>query len=460
MDAIESALAAFDAARDRNIDDLVALCRIPSVSFPGFDAEHLRESAEFTRKLLLARGFDQAEILEIDGAHPYVFAEAKAKDPNAPTVLLYAHHDVQPSGDVEVWTSPPFVPELRDGRVYGRGTGDDKAGIIVHCAAADAWKQAGGLPVNLKFLIEGEEEVGSAHLDTFLTRFRDRLAADVLVVTDTVNVDTGVPSLTNSLRGMVAVDVEVRGLKGPVHSGLWGGPLPDPAIGLSKMLATLLDDAGQIAVPGLLDDVRPLTEAERRSIDALPVDANTFREQSGLVEGARLLGNANPYEVNWRRPAVTVTAIQASSRKDARNIVVDSAWARVSVRLVPDQNPERVRQALNEHLRSVCPWGLELDLVADADANPWYTSTEQEAFRAALRALERGYGRPAMVMGGGGSIPIVESLCEAMGGGPALLLGIEDPYTNAHGIDESVSVVDLEGTTRAAVHLYHELRGR
>lgn len=455
-----AALAHYRAHADRYLEDLKALCRIPSVSFAGFDPAHMQRSAEATRDLLLARGFDRAEILELDGAHPYVLAEADAATPAAPTVLLYAHHDVQPSGPEDEWTSAPFDPVVRNERLYGRGTGDDKAGIAVHLAAVDAWKAAGGLPLNVKFLIEGEEEIGSANLDRFLQTHRERLGADVLVVCDTVNVDTGVPSLTNSLRGMVAVDVLVSALRGPVHSGLWGGPLPDPAIGLAKMIATLVDDEGRITLPGLYDSVRPLSDAERASIDALPVNAETFKHQSGLLEGIELLGDGNPYAVNWRQPALTVTAIQASSRKDARNIVNHEAWAQISVRLVPDQDPDAVRTALIEHLHRVCPWGLKLEVKPDSDAAPWYTATDHPAFQAALRALEAGYGRPAMVMGGGGSIPIVQSLCDAMGGGPALLLGIEDPYTNAHGIDESVSLEDLRGTTAAAIHLYHELAQR
>ncbi len=458
--SLNAAIAHYRAHDDQYLEDLKALCRIPSVSFEGFDPVHMQRSAAATRDLLLARGFDRAEILELDGAHPYVLAEADAVSADAPTLLLYAHHDVQPSGPEEEWTSPPFEPVVRNERLYGRGTGDDKAGIAVHVAAVDAWKAAGGLPVNVKFLIEGEEEVGSANLDRFLDTHRDRLGADVLVVCDTVNVDTGVPSLTNSLRGMVAVDVLVSALRGPVHSGLWGGPLPDPAIGLAKMIASLVDDAGRITLPGVYDSVRPLSDEERESIEALPVDVETFKQQSGLLEGIELLGGGNPYAVNWRQPSLTVTAIQASSRKDARNIVTHEAWARISVRLVPEQEPETVRAALMKHLESVCPWGLKLALTADSDANPWYTATDHPAFQAALRALEAGYGRPAMVMGGGGSIPIVQSLCDAMGGGPALLLGIEDPHTNAHGIDESVSLVDLRGTTASAIHLYHELAQR
>lgn len=454
---IERALGLVASSAETIIDDLSTLCRIPSVSFGGFDASSLRASADAVCELLLARGFDSAEILEIDGAHPYVWAEARAASPNAPTVLLYAHHDVQPAGELTDWTTPPFAPDVRNDRLYARGSGDDKAGIVVHASAVAAWKSAGGLPVNVKFLVEGEEEIGSTHLTRFLKKYRERVFADVLIVTDTVNVDTGIPAITNSLRGMVAVDVEVRGLRGPVHSGLWGGPLPDPAIALSKMLASLVNDDGRIAVSGVYDGVRPLSSSERVAISKLPVNAETYRRQSGLLDGVELLGDSNPYVTNWRQPALTVTAIQASSRRDARNIVVDSAWARISVRLVPDQSPDEVRDLLLQHLRAHCPWGLQLELTPGESAAPWFTSTDAPAFRAATCALHAGYGVAPIIMGGGGSIPIVKDLCDAIGNGPALLLGIEDPYTNAHGIDESVSLVDLFGTTRAAVHLYAEL---
>lgn len=456
MTDLSSVFSRFEANKNASLESLRDLCSIPSVSFDGFDAAELHRSAAKTAEWLASSGFERSEVVEHAGAHPFVVAEHIAS-PEAPTVLLYAHHDVQPAGDPSDWTSPPFEPTLRNERLYGRGTGDDKAGIMVHAAAVDAWRAVGGAPVNLKFVVEGEEEIGSVNLESFLAAHRERLRADALIIVDTANVDTGVPSLTNSLRGMVAVEVEVRALRGPVHSGLWGGPTPDPALALAKMLAGLVDGDGRIALPGVYESVLPPTKTEEASIAALPVGASEFRSQSGMLDGAELLGGRNPYETTWRHPSINVNAIQASSRKDARNIVVDSAWAKVGMRLVPDQNPVAMREALEEHLRKACPWGLELSIKAEADVAPWHSSTDHPAFGVAAKALESGYGCAPVIMGCGGSIPVVEPLCRTMGGGPALLIGIEDPYTNAHGIDESVSLTDLWGTTRSLIELYGTL---
>ncbi len=452
------ALAHYEKNAAIYLDELKRLVRIPSVSFPGFPETEVSRSADAVAELLRRRGFEKVEVLQVEGAHPYVFGE-RIQDPALPTLLLYAHHDVQPAGEPEAWRSPPFEPTERDGRLWGRGAADDKAGILVHAAAVDAWvRGARKMPLNVKIVIEGEEEIGSDHLGAFISKYRRKLDADAMVLTDTGNVDAGVPSVTIALRGLVTVDVEARALEQSVHSGMWGGPVPDPAMALAKMLATLVDAEGRIAIPGLYDEVRPLTREQRDAIAALPVTPGEFRRQVRLKPGVALLGGGrHPLEVNWWEPALAVNAIQASSRKDARNIINDVAWARVGIRLVPDMDPAWVRDALVQALRKAAPWGVEVTTHVETAGAPWITDVAHPAFAAAFRSLEQGFGRPALAIGCGGSIGFVEPFAKALGGVPALLVGVEDPASNAHSENESLHLGDFQKAIRSAIHLYAEL---
>ncbi len=454
---LESALAFHEDRFPGEVAELKRLVRIPSVSADGFPEVEVARSAEAVAELLRRRGFSRVEVLAHDGAHPYVLAE-HVEDPALPTVLLYAHHDVQPPGEVRAWRSPPFEPVERDGRLFGRGAADDKAAVVVHAAAVEAWlRGAGGLPVNVKLLVEGEEETGSRHLAALLRRHGAELDASALVLADAGNVDVGLPCLTVSLRGLVAVEVEIRAFEQSLHSGAFGGPVPDPAMALSKMLASLVGEDGRIAVPGLEPSFPPLATARREALGALGIGAAEFGQLARLRPGVRVFGHGHPLELCWWQPALAVNAIQASSRRAARDVINGAAWAQVEVRIVPGQDAGEVRDALVAALRRAAPWGVEVELRTLELVKPWATDLAHPAFGAAFRALERGFGRRAAAIGCGGSIGFVEPFAAAFPDTPALLVGVEDPLSNPHSENESVDLGSVRRALRAEIHLLAEL---
>jgi acetylornithine deacetylase/succinyl-diaminopimelate desuccinylase-like protein len=445
-----------------NFDQFVAklkdLVRIPSVSFDGFPPETVARSARAVAALLREEGLENVEILEIPGAHPYVYGDW-LHAPGKPTLLLYAHHDVQPPGRAEKWTTAPFEPAEKDGRLFGRGAADDKAGIIVHTSAITSYlRTEGKLPVNVKVIIEGEEEIGSEHLEAFLQRYRQKMQADVLVLTDTSNFDVGIPTITTSLRGIVAVEVEVKAMDHPLHSGMWGGPIPDPVLGLARMLAPLVDNEGKIAIPGIYDDVRPLTAGERTSLDSLQYTTQELSRQTQLLPGVRPWNPSQPPLLSLSRlPSLAVNAIQASSRQHAANIVNDSAWCKIGIRTVPDMDGQKTLRQLCDFLTKQVPWGLQVSFRNETIVPWWVTTPEGPVFEKAHAALTKAFGRPCVYLGQGGSIPFVGPFAHVLGGAPALLIGVEDPYTNAHSENESVHLGDLRKSIAGAIELYAAL---
>jgi len=441
-----------------HLNELKDLVRIPSISFPGFDPAPVRKSAEAVYNLLRNVGMQDVRIVSGNSGHPAVFGQWNDA-PGKPTVLLYAHHDVQPIGNKDFWISPPFEPTERNGRLYGRGTSDDKAGVVMHAAAVGSYLEtAGRLPVNVKLLIEGEEEVGSTNLNDILEQHRKLLSADVVVIADSENFDSGVPTLTASLRGIVTVNIEVRSLQSSVHSGTWGGPIPDPVLALSRMLASLVDDQGMPAIPGLMDKVRILTPSEKSELNNLPFDEATYRKQSKLIDQVNIIGNQGTvYEKMWYQPSIAVNAFEASSRHQAANIVNGSAWARVGIRIVPDMDPAETLDLLQRHLLTHASWGVEVKIEPETPSHWWRTETQGPAFTAALKALEKGYERKPAVVGAGGSIPFVRTITAALGNAPALLFGVGDPYTSAHSENESLLISDWEKGCRSLIHLFAEL---
>jgi len=458
--ALADAVAAVAARQGVARAELEALVRIPSISADPDRRDDVRASAEATADLLRAHGLESVRLAGVEGSQPYVIGEWMHAPADAPTVLLYAHHDVQPPGVVDNWESDPFEPAERDGRLYGRGSCDDKAGGVAHAHAVSAWlTTSGALPCNVRVLIEGEEEIGSPTLLAFLEAHRDELRSDVLVLADAGNWKVGVPGLTYSLRGLAAADIELRALDGPVHSGMAGGAVPDPVAGLARVLASLVDERGDVAVDGIWDDVRPPTEAQRSPIAGLDDDPARFAREIGVRPGVELAGDpaTTLHERLWFRPSLTVIGLDAHPIKGSSNQVVARASARVSLRLVPDQVPERVLAQLRAHVERHVPWGLELRFRALEGAPAWQTDPTGPAFDAARRALRAGFGVDAVLMGVGGSIPFVGPFADAFGGIPALLLGPSDPHSRIHGENESLHLGDWHSLMTSEVLLLAEL---
>ncbi len=458
--SVSDALDFLNNSRTAHLDALKDLVRIPSISFPGFDPAPVRRCAESVSSLLKACGLNDVHLLETGTGYPSVFGQWTGAQ-GKPTILLYAHYDVQPVGREELWISPPFEPTVRNGRLYGRGTSDDKAGVVMHAVAVRSCLEgAGSLPMNVKILIEGEEEVGSTNLHEILDRSLGLLSADAVLIADSENFDSGIPTLTASLRGIVTVNVEVRALESSVHSGTWGGPLPDPVQALSRMIASLTDEDGRPAISGLYDKVLKLSPRDAAQLNTLPFNESLFRKQAKLLNGVQITGgHGSIYEKMWYCPSVAVNAIEASSRKQAANIINDVAWARIGIRIVPDMDPGETLELLMSHLRKNAPWGVQITMKPETPSPWWKTDTSGPVFGAALRSLEQGYNAKPVVVGAGGSIPFVQTITDALHEVPALLFGVGDPYTAAHSENESLLISDWEKGCRSLIHLFTELAG-
>ena len=439
--------AATEEAWPRVREDLESLIRIPSVSFPGFDPAPVRRSAEATARILEGCGVAGVRLLEIDGAHPAVFGELPAPG-GAPTVLLYAHHDVQPPGEESDWKSPPFEPTERDGRLFGRGSCDDKAGVVLHQSALLA--HGGRPPVGIKVFIEGEEEVGSPNLEAFLNGYRDELQADVFILADATNWRAGVPGLTTKLRGLVDCVVEVRTLDHAVHSGMYGGPFPDAIAALSRLLASLHDDKGNVAIEGLATGPN----------DPLDLTEDELREQTGAVPGLRPIGEGAFTERLWTRPSVSVLGIDAPRVAEAGNVLVPVARAKVSLRLAPGDDPDEAMDSLVRHLESNAPWGAKVSVERGAGAWPVDVDATGPVFDAARRAFREAWGTEAVDIGAGGTIPFVKAFADAYPQAAILLTGVEDPDGRAHGANESLLLDDFRKVCLAEALLLEYLAGR
>ena len=427
------------------IADLHKLISIPSISsMPEHDAD-VAACAEAVAGLFQDLGASEVKFLE-GGGKPAVWANFPGPE-GTPTVLLYAHYDVQPTGDIEAWTSPAFEPTERDGRLYARGSADDKGGVALHLAALRVFN--GAPPVGVKVFIEGEEEIGSPTMPTLLDRYRDELAADVYVVADSVNWEVGKPSLTTSLRGVADCQVTVSTLAEGLHSGQFGGVVPDALTALCRLLATLHDETGNVAIEGLVTGTAP----------DLDYPEDRLLEETGLLEGVSQIGDGSVVERMWFKPAASVLAIDATPVAKASNTLIPSARAKVSVRLVPGQDPAAAAKALEDHLRRNAPWGAHIDVVAGQCGAPGRITLEGERAEAAKTAFREAFGVDAVEIGCGGSIPIVAEFADRNPGALVLVTAVTDPSSRMHGIDESLDLGDFAKAALAETLLLNNLAG-
>ncbi|HET6938231.1 MAG TPA: dipeptidase [Nocardioides sp.] len=425
--------------------DLEDLVRIESVSADPGRASEVWRSAEAVADLLRAEGFASVDIVSADGGGPAVLGHKPGPE-GAPTVLLYAHHDVQPENDHADWDSPPFEPTERNGRLYGRGAADDKAGIVAHLGALRVFGD--DLPVTVKVIVEGEEEVGSDTLPVLLAEHKDKLAADVIVIADSGNWDIGEPALTTSLRGLVRMYVEVRTLDHGVHSGMWGGVVPDALMTLSRLLATLHDDAGNVAVEGLVGGpAADVTYPEERA-----------RAESGIAEGVDWIGEGTMVERLWTKPSLSVTGLDAPAAQGASNTLVPSARAFLSLRIAPGDSTSNASARLREHLEKHAPWGAQVTCTLADKGEPIVIDATGPAYDAARAAFTEAWDGVAPVdMGVGGSIPFIAEFLDTFPGASVLVTGVEDPDTRAHGANEGLHLAEFERVVLAEALLLRNL---
>jgi acetylornithine deacetylase/succinyl-diaminopimelate desuccinylase-like protein len=440
--------------RDRYVEELKGYLAIPSISALPQHAGDIRACAEWTAAELTRIGMQNVRLIETAG-NPVVYADW-LNAPGAPTLLFYGHYDVQPVDPVELWESPPFEATIRDGEIYARGSADDKGQIFMHFKAIEAWlKQAGTLPVNIKIFIEGEEEVGSKHLDQFVRDHKDQLGADVVVISDSPMFDRGIPSICYGLRGLAYFQLDIRGTKSDLHSGSFGGAVANPASVLAQILAQMKDKGGRIKIPGFYDDVRALRDEEREQWKRLPFNETKYRKELGAP---KLFGESGytTLERVWARPTFEVNGLLSGfTGEGAKTVIPAVSMAKVSMRLVPDQDPDKVAGLFEAYLKKVAPKTVEWKLTRMHGGKPWMADFDNPFVQAAGRAIELGFGKAPVFNREGGSIPVVSTFQQELGV-PSVLFGIGLPDENAHAPNEKLDLGNFHNGVIAAAFLYDE----
>jgi acetylornithine deacetylase/succinyl-diaminopimelate desuccinylase-like protein len=441
--------------RDRYLDELKALLAIPSISALPQHAADVRRCADWCADEMRRIGLDNVRLIDTPG-NPVVYGDWLGAA-GAPTILFYGHYDVQPVDPLELWESPPFEATIRDGEIYARGSADDKGQVFMHFKAIEAHlKQNGRLPVNIKIILEGEEEVGSEHLDDFVRAHKGELGADVVVISDSGMFDRGVPSMCYGLRGLVYFQIDLRGSRTDLHSGSFGGAVANPAMVLSQMLAQMKDRGGRIKIPGFYDDVVALTDEERTAWATLPFNEKKYKKEFGIP---KLFGETGytTLERTWARPTFEINGLLSGfTGEGAKTVLPAVAMAKVSMRLVPNQLPDKIAKLFEDHVTKIAPKTVELKVTRMHGGKPWMTSYDNPFVQAAARAIERGFGKPPVLTREGGSIPVVSTFQEELGL-PSVLFGVGLPDENAHAPNEKLDVGNFHNGIIASSILYEEI---
>jgi acetylornithine deacetylase/succinyl-diaminopimelate desuccinylase-like protein len=457
MSNLNSVIDFINTNRDHYVEQLKEYLAIPSISALPQHAADVRRCAEWTSAEMTRIGMQNVRVIETPG-HPVVYGEWLGAE-GAPTILFYGHYDVQPVDPVELWDSPPFEATVRDGEIYARGSADDKGQVFMHFKAIEAHlKQTGRLPVNIKVLLEGEEEVGSKNLDDFVKSNKNLLAADVVVISDSPMFDRGVPSICYGLRGLAYFQIDVRGTKSDLHSGSFGGAVANPAMVLAQILAQMKDKGGRIKIPGFYDDVRDLRDEERDQWKRLPFNETRYRKELGAP---KLFGETgySTLERVWARPTFEVNGILGGfTGEGAKTVIPAVAMAKVSMRLVPNQDPDKIADLFEAYLKKVAPKTVEVKLTRMHGGKPWMTEFDNPFVQAAGRAIEKGFGKAPVFNREGGSIPVVATFQEILGL-PSVLFGVGLPDENAHAPNEKLDLQNFHGGIIASAILYDEVAG-
>ena len=441
--------------RDRYLDELKALLAIPSISALPQHAADVKRCADWCADEMRRIGLQNVRLIDTPG-NPVVYGDWLAAE-GAPTILFYGHYDVQPVDPLELWESPPFEATIRDGEIYARGSADDKGQVFMHFKAIEAHlKQNGRLPANIKIILEGEEEVGSAHLDDFIRAHKHELTADVVVISDSPMFDRGVPSMCYGLRGLVYFQIDLRGSKTDLHSGSFGGAVANPAMVLAQMLAQMKDRSGRIKIPGFYDDVMPLTNEERKAWESLPFNEKKYRKDFGIPKVFGETGYST-LERTWARPTFEINGLLSGfTGEGAKTVLPAVAMAKVSMRLVPNQLPDKIAQQFEDYVTKLAPKTVELKITRMHGGKPWMTSYDNPFVQAAARAIEKGFGKSPVLTREGGSIPVVSTFQEELGL-PSVLFGVGLPDENAHAPNEKLDVGNFHNGIIASSILYQEI---